>query len=121
MSDLIGSFNLEIGYVYDQPCHSLISKWLLLTDPENLFAGLKGYLKVSINVIGPGDEMPVFILIIYLLKFESFSLNLLYNIQTFTDSSSLNDDFETYDFIAITVYYYNEALPSFNTGGQYSI
>ena len=36
--------------------HCFIHKWLLLTDPEDPSAGAKGYLKISINVIGPGDD-----------------------------------------------------------------
>lgn len=56
---LIGSFKLDIGYVYDEPYHSLVSKWLLLSDSEDSMSGAKGYLKVTINVLGPGDEVPV--------------------------------------------------------------
>ncbi len=55
----IGSFKLDIGYVYDEPQHSIISKWLLLADPDDSNVGSKGYLKVTINVLGAGDEVPV--------------------------------------------------------------
>lgn len=63
---LIGSFKLDIGYVYDEPKHSLICKWLLLGDTEDCMSGAKGYLKVTINVLGPGDEVPVSV-IVYLI------------------------------------------------------
>lgn len=56
---LIGSFKMDIGYVYDEPYHSLINKWLLLADTEDCMSGAKGYLKVTVNVLGPGDEVPV--------------------------------------------------------------
>jgi hypothetical protein len=56
---LIGSFKMDIGYVYDEPNHSLINKWLLLGDTEDCMSGAKGYLKVTINVLGAGDEVPV--------------------------------------------------------------
>ena len=36
--------------------HALIHKWLLLTDPDDAASGPKGYLKVSVMVLGPGDE-----------------------------------------------------------------
>ena len=38
--------------------HCFIHKWLLLTDPDDPSSGAKGYLKFSINVIGPGDDPP---------------------------------------------------------------
>ena len=47
------------GYIADEPFHSLRSTWLLLADSEVFSAGAKGYLKVSVNVLGPGDEVPV--------------------------------------------------------------
>lgn len=58
-SELIGSFKLDIGFIYDEPEHSIKSKWLLLSDLEDPLAGAKGYLNVSINVLGPGDEVPM--------------------------------------------------------------
>ncbi|NXS72344.1 DYSF protein, partial [Pandion haliaetus] len=39
--------------------HALLRKWLLLSDPEDFSAGAKGYLKVSLFVLGPGDEAPL--------------------------------------------------------------
>lgn len=56
---LIGNFKVDIGFVYDQIQHSLINKWILLADAKDLMCGAKGYLKVSVNVLGPGDEVPV--------------------------------------------------------------
>ncbi|NXK97492.1 DYSF protein, partial [Formicarius rufipectus] len=41
------------------PEHAFLRKWLLLSDPEDFSAGAKGYLKVSVVVLGPGDEAPV--------------------------------------------------------------
>lgn len=34
-------------------------KWLLLNDPEDANSGAKGYMKVSMFVLGTGDEPPV--------------------------------------------------------------
>lgn len=39
--------------------HCFLRKWLLLCDPDDLSAGVKGYLKVSLLVLAAGDEPPV--------------------------------------------------------------
>ncbi|XP_048361816.1 myoferlin isoform X1 [Sphaerodactylus townsendi] len=56
---LMGEFKIDIGYVYDEPGHAAMRKWLLLNDPEDTNSGPKGYLKVSMFVLGTGDEPPV--------------------------------------------------------------
>ncbi|KXJ28708.1 Myoferlin [Exaiptasia diaphana] len=55
---MIGTFSSDVGFFYDQKDHSVIRRWLLLTDPEDIMAGPKGYLKVTVMVLGPGDEAP---------------------------------------------------------------
>ncbi|NXW05938.1 MYOF protein, partial [Fregetta grallaria] len=37
----------------------VMRKWLLLSDPEDTNPGAKGYMKVSMFVLGTGDEPPV--------------------------------------------------------------
>uniref|UniRef100_A0A8C4YT59 Dysferlin n=1 Tax=Gopherus evgoodei TaxID=1825980 RepID=A0A8C4YT59_9SAUR len=49
---------------FRKPCfsileHALLRKWLLLSDSEDFSAGAKGYVKVSLFVLGPGDEAPL--------------------------------------------------------------
>lgn len=39
--------------------HAVMRKWLLLNDPEDASSGAKGYMKVSMLVLGTGDEPPV--------------------------------------------------------------
>ncbi|XP_061564455.1 myoferlin-like isoform X3 [Cololabis saira] len=56
---LMGQFKLDVGYVYDEPAHCVMRKWLLLNDPDDCSSGARGYLKVSLFVIGTGDEPPV--------------------------------------------------------------
>uniref|UniRef100_A0A673A4U0 Myoferlin n=1 Tax=Sphaeramia orbicularis TaxID=375764 RepID=A0A673A4U0_9TELE len=41
------------------PSHCVMRKWLLLNDPEESSSGAKGYLKVTLFVVGAGDEPPV--------------------------------------------------------------
>ncbi|KAM4607196.1 myoferlin isoform 2-T2 [Polymixia lowei] len=55
---LMGEFKLDVGYIYDEPAHAVMRKWLLLSDPDDSSSGAKGYLKVSMVIIGAGDEPP---------------------------------------------------------------
>uniref|UniRef100_A0A8C4XTU6 Dysferlin n=1 Tax=Falco tinnunculus TaxID=100819 RepID=A0A8C4XTU6_FALTI len=56
---VIGEFR-HIGlHLFSLPEHAFLRKWLLLSDPEDFSAGAKGYLKVSLFVLGPGDEAPL--------------------------------------------------------------
>uniref|UniRef100_A0AAY4D2T6 C2 domain-containing protein n=1 Tax=Denticeps clupeoides TaxID=299321 RepID=A0AAY4D2T6_9TELE len=55
----MGEFKLDVGYVYDEPAHAILRKWLLLSDPDDPASGAKGYLKVSVMIVGTGDEPPV--------------------------------------------------------------
>ncbi|KFM02616.1 Dysferlin, partial [Aptenodytes forsteri] len=56
---VIGEFRMDVETVYSEPKHAFLRKWLLLSDPEDFSAGAKGYLKVSLFVLGPGDEAPL--------------------------------------------------------------
>uniref|UniRef100_A0A8C7RBA5 C2 domain-containing protein n=1 Tax=Oncorhynchus mykiss TaxID=8022 RepID=A0A8C7RBA5_ONCMY len=49
---------LDVGYIYDEPAHAIMRKWLLLSDPGDSSSGAKGYLKVSLVIVGTGDEPP---------------------------------------------------------------
>ncbi|XP_077444466.1 dysferlin [Stigmatopora argus] len=55
---VIGEFKLDLGVVYGQHRHCYLRKWLLLCDPDDLSAGVRGYLKVSLWVLAAGDEPP---------------------------------------------------------------
>ncbi|XP_050804653.1 otoferlin isoform X6 [Gopherus flavomarginatus] len=54
---LVGSFKMDVGTVYMQPEHQFYHKWAILSDPEDITAGLKGYLKCDIAVVGKGDNI----------------------------------------------------------------
>ncbi|XP_060895814.1 myoferlin [Labrus mixtus] len=54
---LVGEFKLDVGFIYDEPGHAIMRKWLLLSDTDS-DSGARGYLKVSIIVVGTGDEPP---------------------------------------------------------------
>ncbi|XP_059891870.1 dysferlin-like [Gadus macrocephalus] len=55
---VIGEFKLDVGTVYSEHRHCFLRKWLLLSDPDDLSAGVKGYVKVSLLVLAAGDEPP---------------------------------------------------------------
>lgn len=48
---------LELWFII--AAHCVMRKWLLLNDPDDSSSGAKGYLKVSLFVVGTGDEPPV--------------------------------------------------------------
>ncbi|KAK3744957.1 hypothetical protein QZH41_000287 [Actinostola sp. cb2023] len=56
---LIGAFKLDVGTVYAQPDHRFCRRWAVLTDPDETLgasgAGIKGYARVDITVLGKGD------------------------------------------------------------------
>lgn len=80
---LVGSFKLDVGTVYTQPgnwlymflyealnftkdfqhfCfsfteHQFFHKWATLCDPDDITAGLKGYVKCDIAVVAKGDTI----------------------------------------------------------------
>lgn len=39
--------------------HQFYHKWALLTDPDDIAGGPKGYLKCDISVVGKGDSVKV--------------------------------------------------------------
>ncbi|XP_076249647.1 otoferlin isoform X2 [Calliopsis andreniformis] len=55
----LGSFKLDIATVWAQPDHQFYHKWALLTDPDDVAGGPKGYLKCDISVIGKGDVVKI--------------------------------------------------------------
>nr|XP_013189195.1 unnamed protein product [Amyelois transitella] len=56
---LLGSFKLDVATVWNQPDRQFYHKWALLTDPDDVGSGAKGYLKCDISVIGKGDTIKI--------------------------------------------------------------
>ncbi|XP_058234536.1 otoferlin isoform X1 [Hemibagrus wyckioides] len=54
---LVGTFKMDIGTIYAQPEHQFYHKWAMLTDPDDITAGCKGYVKCDIAVVGKGDNI----------------------------------------------------------------
>ena len=52
-------FQCDLGMIYGEPNHSFVNKWLLLCNPDNALDSHKGYLKICVSLLGPGNEAPV--------------------------------------------------------------
>uniref|UniRef100_A0A7M4DUI4 C2 domain-containing protein n=1 Tax=Crocodylus porosus TaxID=8502 RepID=A0A7M4DUI4_CROPO len=50
--------NFDLFFLPPEPGHALNCKWLSLYHPDHLGTGLRGYLQVSICVLGAGDPAP---------------------------------------------------------------
>jgi len=56
----LGCFTVDVAYIYQMNAdHELYRKWVVLSDTSDATEGVKGYLRVTINVLGPGDRPPV--------------------------------------------------------------
>uniref|UniRef100_A0A673HSV8 Myoferlin-like n=1 Tax=Sinocyclocheilus rhinocerous TaxID=307959 RepID=A0A673HSV8_9TELE len=54
---LMGEFKVICGVSLTG--HAITRKWLLLSDPDDSISGARGYLNVSMFIVGTGDEPPV--------------------------------------------------------------
>eukprot|EP00743_Colponemidia_sp_Colp-15_P011268 GILK01012542.1.p1 GENE.GILK01012542.1~~GILK01012542.1.p1 ORF type:complete len:1447 (-),score=299.86 GILK01012542.1:238-4578(-) len=59
-NDLIGTFVFDMIEVYNTKNHEIFSQWVALVNNDNKTkAGITGYLRVSITVLGPGDVQKI--------------------------------------------------------------
>lgn len=59
-NNMLGSFTVDISYIYRMnKDHELYRMWVAVTDPTDETQAINGYLKLTINVLGPGDKPPV--------------------------------------------------------------
>ena len=57
---LIGTFMVDMQYLYKyNQEHEVYRVWIALFDPNDSGAEIKGYLKVTMSVLGPGDKPTV--------------------------------------------------------------
>ncbi|XP_019746093.1 otoferlin-like isoform X1 [Hippocampus comes] len=54
---LVGTFKMDVGTIYSQPDHQFYHKWALLSDPDDITAGCKGYVKCDVAVVAKGDTI----------------------------------------------------------------
>ncbi|XP_036606427.1 fer-1-like protein 5 [Trichosurus vulpecula] len=55
----IGRCQIDVGIIYYSPGHTLMRKWLGLCHSNKPNLGIRGYLKITISVLGVGDQAPV--------------------------------------------------------------
>mmetsp|Transcript_30293 Transcript_30293/g.46313 ORF Transcript_30293/g.46313 Transcript_30293/m.46313 type:complete len:95 (+) Transcript_30293:310-594(+) len=54
---LIGQFEFDLSFIYFMENHTLLHKWLALSNPNSdNYSEISAYLKVSISVAAQGDE-----------------------------------------------------------------
>lgn len=54
---IIGTYDIDLSYIYFKEKHAILKQWVGLSNPKSKkFNELSGYLKISVSVIGPGDE-----------------------------------------------------------------
>jgi hypothetical protein len=53
------TISLTLNHMITNVDHQFYHKWALLTDPDDIAGGPKGYLKCDISVIGKGDTVKV--------------------------------------------------------------
>eukprot|EP00602_Paraphysomonas_sp_CaronLab_P003319 CAMPEP_0185019240 /NCGR_PEP_ID=MMETSP1103-20130426/1865_1 /TAXON_ID=36769 /ORGANISM="Paraphysomonas bandaiensis, Strain Caron Lab Isolate" /LENGTH=1852 /DNA_ID=CAMNT_0027549443 /DNA_START=18 /DNA_END=5573 /DNA_ORIENTATION=+ len=59
-NDLIGAYAFDATQVYFQKDHEHYRKWVaLMNDDDPQDTGVQGYLKLSIQIVGPGDKLKV--------------------------------------------------------------
>jgi len=57
--NVLGTFSVDIAHIYSMnEHHELYRMWIAMTDPCDEDQEISGYLRVSINVLGPGDKPP---------------------------------------------------------------
>jgi len=53
----IGKFDFDLSYIYFMEKHTLLHKWIALSNPEaEDFSEITAYVKISISVTASGDE-----------------------------------------------------------------
>ena len=59
-NNLIGHFTVDMSFIYKMnKDHELYRMWIAVTDPNDETSTITGYIKITINVLGPGDKPPV--------------------------------------------------------------
>jgi len=55
---LIGYYEFDLNYLYQQENHAMLHKWIIMSNPEDEsnFGDVTAQLKISITVTGAGDE-----------------------------------------------------------------
>jgi hypothetical protein len=56
-NNIIGQFTIDVSYIYKMNAdHELYKRWIAIRDLTDESAEIKGFVKLSISVLGPGDK-----------------------------------------------------------------
>jgi len=57
--ELIGYYEFDLSYIYLMKDHSMMHKWIVMTNPEDEknFGQITSYLKLSITISAEGDDL----------------------------------------------------------------
>jgi dysferlin len=59
-NNLIGTFTVDVSYIYKMnQNHELYKMWVTMSDMSDETQAINAFVKISINVLGPGDKPPV--------------------------------------------------------------
>jgi hypothetical protein len=58
-STLLGSYEFDMSIIYHQNKHEISNVWVALLDASGESLDIKGFVKLSIAVVGENDELPV--------------------------------------------------------------
>jgi len=53
---LIGQFEMDLSSIYFGKDHAILHKWIALSNYKSKMEEIKGFLKFSVNIVGPGDK-----------------------------------------------------------------
>jgi hypothetical protein len=57
---MIGSYGFDATYVYYQKDHELYNAWVaLMNEKDPADEGVQGYLKISVQIVGPNDKLKI--------------------------------------------------------------
>jgi hypothetical protein len=59
-NNLLGTFSVDVSYIYKyNKYHEIYRVWVPMTDPLDQSQTPYGFVKLSINILGPKDKPPV--------------------------------------------------------------
>ena len=58
-STLLGAYEFDMSIIYHQDKHEIANVWVALLDASGESLDIKGFVKLSIAVVGENDELPV--------------------------------------------------------------
>jgi hypothetical protein len=59
-NNMIGCFVVDLSYIYKMNTnHELLKRWIAIQDPKDESGDNTAFIKLTLNVLGPGDKPPI--------------------------------------------------------------